>query len=222
MIGHRGLGSLSLRLSLRVSLCVLQAAVVATVSGLVGCTSGLDGRYHEIGDRPPLSAPVPSAQIARPLASATDDRIRNTGWRMGTVYVIGTPADELREHDAGPCLTAWGYQFEIMRGKYGEANTLFQIIPLVVGLERSVAIPSVNVLAAVRLANGVEFGGGPHYSPRMKYSEDPMFISGLGLAASVGYAFGAGELRIPVNFAVVFAGDSTTYSLTLGWTLPRE
>lgn len=231
MIRHRGLWSLWSC----VSLCVLKAAVVATVSGPVGCTSRMttaDWRCHGIGDQPLLSTPAPSAETVRPLASAGEangGRIKNTGWRWGALYVKGHAINELNlelkeegSSTVSPWLTAWGYQFEILRGRYGEANTLFQIIPLVVGLEQSAPIPSVSVLAAVRFQSGWEIAGGPHYSPRMEYSEDPMFVSGLGLAASVGYAFGVAELRIPVSFAAVFAGDSETYSLTIGWTLPRE
>lgn len=219
------------------------AAVVGMAGGPVGCTSGvstLHARYRdapvgggiETWDRRVLSAPAPSAEVAGSLSSAGEphgDRTRNTGWRMGVLRFTGDPASALMERDMPPWLTAWGYQFEIQRGKYGEANTLVEIVPLVVGLEQSVAMLTVNVLAAVRFASGLEFAAGPHFSPRLwsdvEFEEDPLRVMGLGLALTVGYAFKAGsegKLRIPVNFAVVLAADSTIYSITLGWTFPQE
>jgi hypothetical protein len=219
------------------------AAVFGTAAGLVGCSSGpstLHARYPnapvgggiETWGRQAVSAPTPSAEVAGPLASAGEprgERTRNTGWRMGVFCFTGDPANTLKARGLPPWLSAWGYQFEIQRGRYGEANALVEIVPLVVGVEQSVAIPTLSALAAVRFASGLEFAAGPHFSPRLwsdvQFGEDPLRYAGLGLALAAGYAFDAGpegEMRIPVNLTVVLAADSTTLSVTLGWTFPQQ
>lgn len=200
--------------------------------GLVGCAgsaSTLHGGPGRFGGRPAVCAPEASADVARRLASAGEtggDRFTNTGWRMGVLHVSGGAADTLKdEFDIGPVLSVWGYQFEWLRGNYGDMNGLVDILPAVVGLESSAAIPTVNMLAGIRFGSGLEIGGGIHYSPRMEVAQDEARIPGLGFTGSIGYAFGkrfGGELRIPVNLSVILTGDSMTYCLTIGWTSPRE
>ena len=208
------------------SLCVRRVAVVAAVSGLAGCASTVtvvDGRCRGIGDRPLLSVPAPSAETARPLASANGSEVaRNAGWRMGMVQVGGAVADTLRDKDLDTQLSVWGYQFEYHYGILGGINGLVTIMPMIVGLESSASIPVLNVVIGLRFANGFEFGGGLHYSARLEYQED---VPGLGAAFSVGYAIrtGAeGRVSIPFNFGYVKAGDSEAYTITVGWTIPKE
>lgn len=228
---------------------LLAAAVAGIVWGLVGCTSGLDGRYGAIGDEPYLWAPAPSAEIARPLASADIGRRKNTGWRMGPLYLTGRLADWLqganREGDwettgkgeeyidkgAVPWLFTWGYQFEFVRGQEGQMSTLVTILPLIAGMDKSLFIPTVNLLVGLRSPSGKwDFGAGPYYAPRVysgkdelgedEYPDDDVHLWGLGLTVGLGYTIGVDSpVRVPIGLAVGFAGDATAYSLTIGWNM---
>ena len=247
MTRHRGLGGLSL--------CVSRVAVVAVVSGLAGCTSGvtmLDGVPRRLPARgrwgftagtgtweqPVSSAPPPSAETARPLASAAGERRTNQGFRMGLVCVDGAGdlADWLEDHhkSKGTQFFALGYQFEIQRGAEGETNTLVEIIPSIAGMAQSWVIPSVNILVGLRFPNGFEFGAGPHFAARKRhkddledrYAWDGVHVWGLGLTVGVGVTFEAqaeeGSLRIPIGLSAGIAADGVTYSFTFGFNLRRR
>jgi hypothetical protein len=218
--------------------------LAAVALGSVGCTCGmatLDGGCREFAGRRAVSAPVPVAEVSRPLAAAKGVRSRNTGWRMGVLYVDGDLADWLKEsHGAGRWLSVWGYQFDIERGLPDDrVKTVVAIIPSLAGLDKSMIIPNVNVLVGLRFWNadntrGFEFGAGPHYAPRVYdakkpggedwYPSDDIHLWGLGFTFGVGYTFVANagldnEMRVPIGLAGGFAGDGVIWSLTIGWNM---
>lgn len=220
------------------------AAIVGMVSGLLGCTGGvtmLDGRYDalpvpggsETWERSVSSAPAPSMEVPHLLASEGEmKRATNTGWRMGPLIVTGRLADWLKgENDKSkeyitgfPWLFAWGYQFEMERGPEGQTNTLVTILPLIAGMDKSMLIPTLNVLVGLRLPNGIDFGAGPYYAPRVyddsAYESDQVHLWGLGLTVGAGYTFGRySSVKIPVGIAVGWAGDAVVYSVTMGWNM---
>lgn len=219
---------------------LLVAAVVGIVGGLVGCTSGvttLDGGYHGIGDRPVSLEPAPLGQIGRRLPSSGILKPTNMGWRMGPLYMDGALVDWLKGgneknryylgEDDVPWFFAWGYQFEYVSGPEDQTKSVVMVIPAIVGLDKSMFIPTVNVLVGLRSANNkFDIGAGPHFSPRETtddaYKYDKVHLWGLGLTAGFSYTLGDETgMKIPLAVAVGWAADVTTYSVTIGWRVPE-
>lgn len=94
-----------------------------------------------------------------------------SGPRMGISFLTGENAAIMKADpeeggfDNYPFFTSFGYQFEIQYLNEGNFQALFEIIPLVSGLDQGRIIPSINFLHGVRNnKNGLEFAFGPTLS----------------------------------------------------------
>lgn len=228
-------------------------AVVASGLPVLGCTGGAylaDGGYRDalvvgterslaVGledgadaeDRFAALEPAVSARVARALASARDPATKgmNTGWRMGAMYLGGRSADELLAKGTidNRVISAWGYQFQWQYGEGPGTVGLVDVVPMLMGLDESMLIPSLSVLVGLRLPTTsrgcFEFGLGPHISPRAPelepFSEDDdAHIAGLGIAGSIGWFFETpGGVNMSVNYSLMRSGDLTAHGVTFGW-----
>jgi hypothetical protein len=83
---------------------------------------------------------------------------------MGLIVVTGDAANELKAaYDADPVLTAWGWQFEWQyETSLGGPSGLVEFVPLVLGTEQGLTIPTANLLFGIRTAGDKEFAVGPN------------------------------------------------------------
>lgn len=179
-----------------------------------------------IEDGPPSEEFEPGGRVwLEPRSDAPASGIQSAGPRFGMIYVTGDAADALEsKEDASPVLTAWGWQFEFQyETSPGGPTGLVELVPVVVGMDQGLFIPSMNVLFGLRTADDWEFGVGPNLGPRVGPDEDedgePDVGFGVGLTCTVGKTFRAGELNMPVNLAAVLGGDGARVSVMIGWNM---
>lgn len=98
-------------------------------------------------------------------------RLRSDGPRMGMTYATGFLGEMLqKEKDVGgyggqPYMFQFGYQFEKQYLNEGNFQALFEIIPMITGLDQGRFIPSVTLLNGIRNnTNGWEFAFGPTFA----------------------------------------------------------
>lgn len=115
---------------------------------------------------------------------------RYGGPRIGLTYLSeGFISDKIE----GQVISQFGWQWETRLFKLANGSGgLFEVIPLIGGLERGKFLPSISTVFGYRLANGIEFGIGPNLS-----------LSGVGLVYAIGFSFKAGAVTFPIN--LVFA-----------------
>ncbi len=176
----------------------LQWPLAAVVLGLVGCTSRavvMDSRHPEAG-----------------IPAGGTWTVHSAGPRMGVVYVTGEAADTLkRDYDAGPVFSAFGWQFEFQYNiEDADITGLVELIPLALGMEQGVFLPSGSALVGLRTGNNWEFAVGPNLS-----------MSGIAMTITVGKTYRVGSLNLPVNFAVVSNDTGLRYSITFGGNLQQ-
>ena len=95
------------------------------------------------------------------------DRLNLTGFRVGAVAIFGDNADVLKGplneggFDVRPFLFQFGYQFETQYLNQGRLQALFEIIPMISGIEQGLFIPSLSLLHGLRdNRTGLEFAFG--------------------------------------------------------------
>lgn len=115
-------------------------------------------------------------------------RLNLSGPRMGLSLLTGDAATVFRAakseggYNTFPLLFQFGYQFEIQYLNEGNIQGLFEVIPMISGVEQGLFIPSMTILHGLRNnKNGVEFAFGPTISVA-RYSEgyfvgDEWFLS---------------------------------------------
>lgn len=93
------------------------------------------------------------------------------GPRFGYSFIFGRNAGILRQskdqggYDAYPAMFQFGYQFEKQYLNEGNYQALFEIIPLISGIDQQMFIPSLTLLNGFRnTANGWEVAIGPSFS----------------------------------------------------------
>ncbi|QDA60443.1 hypothetical protein [Hymenobacter jejuensis] len=163
------------------------------------------------------SAPAP---ITGPVVPGDEEpafeHIKLGGPRLGFTVLTGGMLNKARGidgyHNLNPFLTQFGWQFEtrIFRMPNGTAG-LFEIVPLIGGLEQGKFIPSINGLIGIRGPKGFEFGLGPNLTP----------VS-ANIALAVGTSFHANGVNFPVNFAVVPGNGGARFSLLFGFNSKRN
>ena len=105
-------------------------------------------------------------------------------------------------------MTQFGWQFERPMAETESGLTIVsEVLFLVGGLERGLALPSGSLVVGVRTARGVEFGLGPNLS-----------ATGAGYALVAGFANPVGEINVPVNVAAVLGKGGPRFSLLVGLT----
>lgn len=95
------------------------------------------------------------------------DRLNLSGFRVGAVGVFGDNATVLRApineggFNVSPFLFQFGYQFETQYLNQGRLQALFEIVPMVSGIEKGMFLPSLSVLHGIRdNKSGIEFAFG--------------------------------------------------------------
>lgn len=106
-----------------------------------------------------------------------------------------------------PWISQFGYQFE---WRYFETPSgsqgLFEIIPLIGGLDQGLFVPTLNLLVGYRDASGFEIGAGPNLN-----AQRPGFVFAMG------YNFRAGYINFPVNFGFVPTRDGARFTLLVSF-----
>lgn len=167
---------------------------------------------YESPQLPKLTPLYPSANhIEDPEIGLS--KVRSGGPRFGIVHLSGKSLEHLKSKiGGGSVLTAWGWQFEsAFAGDPDGAQGLIEFVPMVLGLERSIFLPTLNVLFGLRFAQGFEFGVGPNFAPN---SSDTI---GVGMALAAGYNFNVGRMNIPLNIALVSSRNDLRYAISVGW-----
>lgn len=93
------------------------------------------------------------------------------GPRMGGVFYSGEVANILKEKEANggfdvyPVMFQFGYQYEIQYLNQGAFQALFEILPLITGLDQNMFIPSLTFMNGMRNSRwGLELGFGPTFN----------------------------------------------------------
>jgi hypothetical protein len=101
------------------------------------------------------------------LNNPGSDRLNLSGFRVGAVGVFGDNATVLRApineggFDVSPFLFQFGYQFETQYLNQGRLQALFEIVPMISGIEKGMFLPSLSILHGIRdNKSGVEFAFG--------------------------------------------------------------
>ncbi len=105
------------------------------------------------------------------------NKLNLSGPRLGAILFTGQLAkvfSDSRENggmDGFPLLSQFGYQFEVQYLSQGNFQALFEIIPLITGLEQGFFIPNCSFLNGFRNSKtGLEFAFGPTFSVAKKVS----------------------------------------------------
>ena len=93
------------------------------------------------------------------------------GPRMGVMYYMGELAEVLQEkeskggYDMYPVMFQFGYQYEIQYLNQGAFQALFEIIPMLTGLDQNRLIPSITFMNGMRNSRwGLELAFGPTFN----------------------------------------------------------
>ena len=144
--------------------------------------------------------------------------LRLDGPRIGFTYVPEIEKFNLAEkfNDSSlvpsPFITQFGWQFE---WKYfetrGGSAGLFEVIPLIGGLDQGLVLPSLNFLTGFRSSDGFEIGGGPNFN-----------LLGSGFTLAIGHTIASEHMNFPVNLALTKSRDGTRFTLLFGFTKRRR
>ena len=163
------------------------------------------------------------------------DVLNLSGPRMGFAYTVGPNADILRAPTSQggfggrPFMYQFGYQFEVRYINERSVQGLFEVIPMLSGLDQNLFMPSLVVMNGVRWNKaGIEFAAGPgfHMAPTASgYFDNGVWklagewtgtqpnpnqivkrldsrgapVFSTQLVVSVGKTFRAGGMNFPVN-----------------------
>lgn len=181
-------------------------------------------------------------------------RLDLNGPRMGLTFLTGEAAKIFSEpksvggYDAIPVLSQFGYQFEINYLNEGNFQALFEIIPVIVGMDQSLFIPVLNILNGLRNSkNGLEFGFGPQLTVVRKangyYDDNNVFVIADPISTPEGksnisrlhsdgnyrfatnfiFGFGktfkSGSLNLPVNIFYKPAKNAHQFGISVGYNV---
>lgn len=111
-----------------------------------------------------------------------------------------------------PFISQFGWQFEwqYFETRGGSAG-LFEVIPLIGGLDQGLVLPSLNLLTGYRSKDGFEIGAGPNLN-----------FTNSGFTLAVGYAFKSDHMNFPVNVAFTKSKDQVRMTIMFGFTKRRS
>lgn len=190
--------------------------------------------------------------------NVTDADVLNlSGPRMGMTFFTGEAASIHRAplleggYDALPLLSQFGYQFEIKYLNSGNVQALFEIIPVITGLDQGRIIPSLTVLSGIRSnKTGLEFAFGPNIFMTQEAEgfidangefvlasgeEDPIgkeyitrmdsrgfFTLGSGIVIAAGKTFRSGKLNVPVNVFYIPGKNTQRFGVSFGFNINKK
>ena len=185
------------------------------------------------------------------------DVLNLSGPRMGMTFFSGEAAKIHRAaasqggYDALPLLSQFGYQFEIKYLNSGNVQALFEIIPVITGLDQGRIIPSVTILSGIRSnKTGLEFAFGPNIFMTQEAEgflddngdfilnsgdvnpENHELISrmdsrgdftvGSGIVIAAGKTFRSGKLNIPINVFYIPGKNTQRYGVSFGFNINKN
>lgn len=186
------------------------------------------------------------------------ERLNLSGPRMGFIGLFGpvgklfTSSKNVGGYDAAyPVLFQCGYQFEIQYLSEGNYSALFEILPMISGLDQSMVIPSLTFMNGLRNSiNGWELAFGPSFNlsnmasvymdgnvqrlesewngeglrPDFKVREDSrgeLKFRSMFIIA-IGKSFKSGKMNIPVNVYAIPARDGIRVGISFGYNAKKN
>jgi len=179
--------------------------------------------------------------------------LRLSGPRMGFTYVTGEASGILQADpanggfDVNPLMFQFGYQWEIKYLNQGNFQALFEIVPVITGLDQGKFFPSLSILNGLRSnVSGWEFTFGPifYISPRERgffddngewqinfdpaaNIETPVYETRLdsrgdpklnsSFVFAIGKSFKSGSMNIPVNLFYIPRRDGARIGISVGF-----
>lgn len=117
------------------------------------------------------------AQLTKPntyenvVSTPQTDRLNLSGPRMGVAAFTGQFKQILQNTHANggfemyPYMYQFGYQFEKMYLNEGNFQALFEVIPMISGIDQGTLIPSIALMNGIRHnVFGLEFAAGPNFA----------------------------------------------------------
>lgn len=180
-------------------------------------------------------------------------RLQSDGPRMGITAMTGYLAKVMESpkaeggYDGYPFMFQFGYQFEKQYLNEGNLQALFEIIPMITGLDQSRVIPSITLLNGLRNnINGWEFAFGPNFAISRSAEgyvdgsnkfvipsyQNPApdgtvlesrpdsrgsVVLATGFLFAAGKTFKSGKLNIPVNVFAVPGKWGWRFGVSMGW-----
>jgi hypothetical protein len=193
------------------------------------------------------------------VTNPNEDRLNLSGPRIGATRFSGTSRNILMSptNKGGYDLNhAWmfqfGYQFEAQYLNEGNMQALFEVIPMITGLDHNMFIPSVTILNGFRHnIYGIELAFGPSFNVVKKArgyydannnwniidSENPN-PSGFDVVRrmdsrgeiafhssfvfAAGKSFKSGKMNIPVNFFFIPSKDGARFGISVGYNAKNK
>ncbi|HRI01084.1 MAG TPA: hypothetical protein PK006_08535 [Saprospiraceae bacterium] len=185
------------------------------------------------------------------IQNPAKNQLNLSGPRFGFAYTAGPDGKSIHRTEAQggigtfPMLSQFGYQFEIAYLNEGTTQGLFEILPIVSGIEHGVFIPSLSLMHGVRSnKTGLEFSIGPNFTLSKRNlgyydangnwvvasgeSENngnvskeidrrgKMMIEG-GLVIAFGKSYRSGSVKFPFNIYTVLKKDSPRFGISMGF-----
>ena len=182
--------------------------------------------------------------------------LKLSGPRMGFTYVMGENSGILQApegqggFDTYPLMFQFGYQWEIKYLNQGNFQALFEIVPIVTGLDQGKFFPSLSILNGLRSnVLGWEFAFGPIFyaSPKARgfyndngewqleheapEGQDPTIQKRLdsrgdpvfdsSFVFAIGKSFKSGNLNIPINLFFIPHKDGNRLGISVGFNASR-
>lgn len=192
---------------------------------------------------------VKENQFASNINIPDVEKLSLSGPRIGFTFLTGDEAqivkdkEEVGGFEGRPAYFQFGYQFEVSYLNAGRIQALFEIIPVISGVDQGLFIPSLTLLNGVRLnTNGLEFAVGPTFIMTRKaegyYDESGNWQFGdipdgkakkyrldsrgdpyldTGFVVAVGKSFKSGKVNFPVNIFTVLKKKDLQFGLSLGF-----
>lgn len=168
-----------------------------------------------------LLSPFLEAQelpVIEDMETAIIKPLKLSGPRVGISFVPNISDFGISDYfgdstlNPSPYLSQFGWQFEwkYFETKGGSAG-LFEVIPMVGGLDQGLLIPSLNLITGYRSESGFEIGAGPNFS-----------LLSSGFSVATGYAFKSEHMYFPVNFAMTKSRDGMRYTMIFGFSKRRS
>ena len=149
--------------------------------------------------------------------------IRNwSGPRLGAVGILDAKSRQLM-YDYGakfPVVSAFGWQFEyrFISGRPDEKVAgLITFVPMLLGIDQSVPMLSLNAFIGLRFDSEIEFGVGPH----VLFAPISPFAS-VGIGLTIGNNFKTTKLNFPMNVVAVLGKDSVRVGLFFGFNTVNQ
>ncbi|MFM2269201.1 MAG: hypothetical protein RL757_2642 [Bacteroidota bacterium] len=190
--------------------------------------------------------------FANAVNTPTEERVNLSGPRFGMTYFTGNVSKILggKKVDGGfeayPTMFQFGYQFEIQYLNQGNLQAVFEIIPVITGLDQNVIMPSVSTLVGFRdTRSGFEIAFGPMaYMSKMAkgYESNGKFVLDnearpakaevveqldyrgetrikSAFVFGIGKSFKSGKMNIPINFFAIPNKEGWRMGLSAGFNL---